>query len=202
MAIGALVPAAIMSIAAANLFTRNIYVDFIKPNATAKQQTDVSKWVSLLVKFGALAFVLGLDATSAINFQLLGGVLILQTFPAIVGGLYTRYFHRWALLLGWAAGIGYGAVVAWQQSSAAQHHFASQVALIPWTHQKAYIAVTALVVNLVVLVVSNLVLRAVKAPAGVDATAPADYDHDREHEEPLDVAAKADPEPEPEIALD
>ena len=84
VAIGALVPAAIMSIAAANLFTRNIFVDFIKPDATPHQQTQVSKTVSLLVKFGALAFVLGLDATSAINFQLLGGVLILQTFPAIV----------------------------------------------------------------------------------------------------------------------
>ncbi len=187
--IGALVPAAIMSIAAANLFTRNIYVDFIKPDATAKQQTNVSKGVSLLVKFGALAFVLGLDATSAINFQLLGGVLILQTFPAIVFGLYTRYFHRWALLLGWAAGIVYGSVVAWQQSSATQHHFASQVALVPWTHQKAYIAVTALVVNLVVLLVTNLVLRAVKAPAGVDETAAADYDHDVEHEEPIVIAA-------------
>ena len=191
--IGALVPAAIMSIAAANLFTRNIYVDFIRPNATPQNQTAVSKWVSLLVKFGALAFVLGLDATSAINFQLLGGVLILQTFPAIVGGLYTRYFHRWALLLGWAAGIAYGAVVAWQQSSATQHHFASQVALIPWTHQKAYIAVTALVVNLVVLVVSNLVLRAVKAPAGVDATSPSDYDHDVEHEQTPEVTATPEP---------
>jgi solute:Na+ symporter, SSS family len=191
--IGALVPAAIMSIAAANLFTRNIYVDFIRPNATPQNQTAVSKWVSLLVKFGALAFVLGLDATSAINFQLLGGVLILQTFPAIVGGLYTRYFHRWALLLGWAAGIVYGAVVAWQQSSATQHHFASQVALIPWTHQKAYIAVTALVVNLVVLVVSNLVLRAVKAPAGVDATSPSDYDHDVEYEETPEVTAQPEP---------
>ncbi|MBR7829095.1 sodium:solute symporter family protein [Actinospica sp. MGRD01-02] len=188
--IGALVPAAIMSIAAANLFTRNIYVDFVNPAATDSQQTNVSKWVSLLVKFGALAFVLGLDATSAINFQLLGGVLILQTFPAIVGGLYTRYFHRWALLLGWAAGIVYGTVVAWQQSSATQHHFASQVALIPWTHQKAYIAVTALVVNLVVLVVSNLVLRAIKAPAGVDATSPADYDHDSDLEQTASVTTE------------
>ena len=152
-----------------------------------------ARWESpattLLVKFGALAFVLGLDATSAINFQLLGGVLILQTFPAIVGGLYTRYFHRWALLAGWAAGIVYGSVVAWQQSSATQHHFAGQVALIPWTHQKAYIAVTALAVNLLVLVVANFVLRAVKAPAGVDATSPADYDHDVEPDEPLEVVA-------------
>ena len=180
VAIGALVPAAIMSIAAANLFTRNVWVEYVRPNATPQQQTRVSQLASLVVKFGALAFVLGLDATSAINFQLLGGVLILQTFPAIVFGLYTRYFHRWSLLLGWAAGIGYGAVVAWNQSSATQHHFASQVALVPWTHQKSYIAATALVVNLVVMLVANFVLRAVKAAAGTDETAPTDYDYEEE----------------------
>jgi SSS family solute:Na+ symporter len=178
VAIGALVPAAIMSIAAANLFTRNVWLEFVKPDASPQEQTKVSQLVSLLVKFGALAFVLGLDATSAINFQLLGGVLILQTFPAIVFGLYTRYFHRWALLAGWAGGIGYGTVVAWQQHSAAQHHFASQVALIPWTQQKSYIAVSALVVNILVTLVVNLILKAAKAPAGADATSPADYRHE------------------------
>jgi solute:Na+ symporter, SSS family len=175
IAIGALVPAAIMSIAAANLFTRNVWVDFIRPGADAAEQTRIAKIISLLVKLGALIFVLALDRTSAINFQLLGGVLILQTFPAIVFGLYTRYFHRWALLAGWAAGIGYGGIVAFQQTSATQSHFGSQVALIPWTHQKAYIALTAFVLNIVVVVVANLVLRAVRAPAGTDATSPADY---------------------------
>jgi SSS family solute:Na+ symporter len=188
VAIGALVPAAIMSIAAANLFTRNVWVDFVRPQASPQEQTQVSQLVSLLVKFGALAFVLGLDATSAINFQLLGGVLILQTFPAIVFGLYTRYFHRWALLLGWAAGIVYGALVAWWQTSPTQHHFGSQVALIPWTHQKAYIAVTALVVNLVVLIVTNVVLKLVKAPAGSDATTEADYEYEEVEPEAPQVA--------------
>nr|WP_312886885.1 sodium:solute symporter family protein [Actinocrinis puniceicyclus] len=176
VAIGALVPAAIMSIAAANLFTRNVWVDFVRPGASPQEQTQVSQLASLVVKFGALIFVLSLDKTTAINFQLLGGVLILQTFPAIVFGLYTRYFHRWALLLGWAAGIVYGTLVAWWQSSPTQKHFGSQVATIPWTHQKAYIAVTALVVNLVVLVVANFVLKAVRAPAGTDATAAEDYE--------------------------
>src|SRR5689334_17215654 len=46
--IGALVPAAIMSIAAANLFTRNIYKDLIKPDATPAQETRVSKIASLV----------------------------------------------------------------------------------------------------------------------------------------------------------
>ncbi|HEY1621980.1 MAG TPA: sodium:solute symporter, partial [Streptosporangiaceae bacterium] len=100
--IGALVPAAIMSIAAANLFTRNVYREFFHRNASPAHETRVAQWVSLIVKAGALVFVLALSKTFSINLQLLGGVWILQTFPAIVGGLYTRWLHRWALLLGWA----------------------------------------------------------------------------------------------------
>ena len=67
------------------------------------EEAQVSKVVSLIVKLGALLFVFFLDRTAAINFQLLGGIWILQTLPAVVIGLYTRWFHRWALLLGWAA---------------------------------------------------------------------------------------------------
>ena len=102
--IGALVPAAIMAIAAANLFTRNIFKEFFKPDATPRLQTQVSQWVSLLVKVGALLFALTLPKTFSINLQLLGGIWILQTFPALVGGLFTRWFHRYALLAGWLAG--------------------------------------------------------------------------------------------------
>ena len=45
--IGALVPAAIMSIAAANLFTRNIFKEFFHPEASPRLQTRVSQWASL-----------------------------------------------------------------------------------------------------------------------------------------------------------
>src|SRR5205823_8197224 len=83
VAIGALVPAAIMSIAAANTFTRNIYREWIKPHASHADEARVSKLVSLVVKAFALVFVLTLDKQNAINFQLLGGIWILQTFPAI-----------------------------------------------------------------------------------------------------------------------
>jgi len=175
IAIGALVPAAIMSIAAANLFTRNVYKEFLVRNATPHQEATVSKVTSLVVKFGALIFVLALDKQNAINLQLLGGVWILQTFVAIVAGLYTRWLHRWALLAGWAVGMIYGTVAAYHQSSPATKHFGGSLATFPFTHTKVYIALSALVLNIVVAVVLTAVLRAVKAPAGVDHTVDEDY---------------------------
>jgi SSS family solute:Na+ symporter len=176
--IGALVPAAIMSIAAANLFTRNIYKDFIKPDATPKQETAVSKIVSLLVKVGALVFVLTMDKTVAINFQLLGGIWILQTFPALVGGLFTRWFHRWALLAGWAVGMVYGTLAAYGVASPTQKHFGGSAKEIPGIGEIGYIGLTAFVLNVVVTVVLTVVLKAAKAPEGVDETSPDDYTAD------------------------
>ena len=192
--IGALVPAAIMSIAAANLFTRNIYREFIKRDATPKHEAQVGKIVSLIVKFGALVFALGLDRQNAINFQLLGGVWILQTIVSIVAGLYTRWFHRWALLAGWAVGMVYGTVVAYQQQVPnakirlvdgepvttvdGMRHFGASIAYFPFTHQKVYIAVTALLLNVIVAAVLTVVLRAIKAPAGVDETSADQYHAD------------------------
>src|SRR5436190_9183951 len=58
IAIGALVPAAIMSIAAANLFTRNVWGAFIDKDATPAREAAVAKIVSLLVKVGALLIIL------------------------------------------------------------------------------------------------------------------------------------------------
>ncbi|MFJ9849768.1 monocarboxylate uptake permease MctP [Streptomyces sp. NPDC101150] len=176
--IGALVPAAIMSIAAANLFTRNVYKDFLKPDATAEQEHKVAKLVSLLVKVGALVFVLTMDKTVAINFQLLGGIWILQTMPSLVGGLFTRWFHRWALLAGWAAGMLYGTLAAYGVASPTQKHFGGSSAEIPGIGEIGYIGLTAFVLNVVVSVVGTFALKAVKAPEGVDETSPADYTAD------------------------
>jgi solute:Na+ symporter, SSS family len=176
IAIGALVPAAIMSIAAANLFTRNIYRDFIKPNATNAEEARVSKVVSLVVKLGALVFVFTLDKTLALNFQLLGGVWILQTFPAIVFGLYTRWFHRWALLGGWAVAMVYGTITAYQQiNPATGKHFGSSVGAIDVIGKSGYIALTAFVINVIVAAVLTVVLNALKAPTGTDVTRATDY---------------------------
>jgi len=179
IAIGALVPAAIMAIAAANLFTRNIYREWYKPSATPAQEAKVGKVVSLVVKFVALVFVLTMDKQNAINFQLLGGIWILQTFPAIVFGLYTRWFHRWALIAGWAVGMIYGTVAAYNvvkpTPGGGTQHFAGSVALIPVLAQLGYIALTAFVINVIVAAAATFVLLALKTPAGLDTTIKGDY---------------------------
>jgi SSS family solute:Na+ symporter len=179
IAIGALVPAAIMSIAAANLFTRNIYRDFIKPQATPRQEANVSKIASLVVKFGALIFVIAMDQSAAINMQLLGGIWILQTFPAIVAGLYTRWFHRWALFVGWAAGILYGTIAAYNVvNPVTKANFGGSIAAIPGTDVQVYIAIVAFAINLIVAAVLSVVFRAMKLPDGKDITRHSDYGAD------------------------
>ncbi len=191
IAIGALVPSAIMSIAAANLFTRNVYKEFINKDASHRQEAKVSKVTSLVVKFGALLFVLGLDKQNAINMQLLGGVWILQTFLAIVAGLFTRWFHKWALLAGWAVGMVYGTVTAYNVTvpnvvttlvdgvatpvAHGTRHFGGSLAAFPFTDTKVYIALTALLLNVIVAVALTLVMRALNTPSGSDSTTPADY---------------------------
>src|SRR3954469_18244888 len=105
---GALVPAGIMSIAAANLFTRNIYKEYLKRDATPAQEAAVSKIASLVVKVGAVLVILLISPQFSIDLQLIGGVIILQTLPAVAIALYTRWLHRWGLVAGWVAGMALG----------------------------------------------------------------------------------------------
>lgn len=192
VAIGALVPAAIMSIAAANTFTRNIYRDWIKPDATHAQEAKVGKLVSLLVKAFALVFVLTLDKQNAINFQLLGGIWILQTLPSIVFGLYTRWFHRWALLGGWAVGMVYGTIAAYNViNPTTKGHFGGSLAMIPMLGKMGYIAMTAFVINLIIAIVATLILRGLKVDPGRDDTIKGDY-----------FADAGDPRVEKNLAMD
>ena len=104
----------------------------------------MAKWVSLIVKFGALIFIVFVPLQYAIQLQLLGGVWIIQTMPAVLIGLYTRWFNAWALLIGWAAGTFAGTYMA------ASVNFASTYSLTigGWTFP-GYIALYALILNLV-----------------------------------------------------
>jgi SSS family solute:Na+ symporter len=109
---GALVPAAIMSIAAASLYTRNIHREFIQRTPSDQQELRVAKWAAFIITACALMFILFLPTQYAIYLQLLGGIWIIQTLPAVIFGAYTRWFHERALLVGWAAGMVLGTAMA------------------------------------------------------------------------------------------
>jgi solute:Na+ symporter, SSS family len=119
IAIGALVPAAIMSIACANLFTRNLYKEFLHPNCSDADEARVAKIVSLVVKIGAVVFILAIPQAYAIQLQLLGGIWIIQLLPPILLGLYSRGFNALALLIGWVVGTAIGTTMAATQGFAA-----------------------------------------------------------------------------------
>ncbi|MFD8559255.1 monocarboxylate uptake permease MctP [Streptosporangium canum] len=179
--IGALVPAAIMSIAAANLFTRNIYKEYLKPDASDADEARVSKITSLLVKVGAVLCILFLDTGFSIDLQLIGGVIILQTLPSVALGLYTRWFHRVGLIAGWAGGMAAGMLLLYNIGNpvTGKLHFAGSAfpleKLGPDTKMTIYAGVLALAVNLIVAAAGTLIARGAKASEGDDATRPDHY---------------------------
>jgi len=167
--IGALVPAAIMSIAAANLYTRNIHREFINGAPTDRQEAQMAKWVSLIVKFGALVFIVFVPSKYAIYLQLLGGIWIIQTLPAVMLGVYTRWFNDWALLIGWAAGIVTGTAMFIAANLTPTYALAIGHLTFP-----GYAALYAVIVNLVVTVVLTLLFTPLRS-GSADETAAAEY---------------------------
>jgi solute:Na+ symporter, SSS family len=170
IAIGALVPASIMSIAAANLFTRNIWRQYVRPNMSDRDESQVAKLVSLVVKAGALFFIVFLPTQYAINLQLLGGVWIIQCLPAVVVGLYSRWLHRWALLAGWALGMLAGTAMAVSQNFVSVYPLRIGDMTIP-----GYAALWSVIPNFAVAIVGTLVLNAASVATGADETTAVDY---------------------------
>jgi solute:Na+ symporter, SSS family len=188
LAIGALVPASVMSIGAANVFTRSIYREFIRPDATPGQEARVSRNASLLVKLGAIAVVLLINPQFAVNLQLMGGVIILQLFPAVGLGLFTNWFHRRALVAGLVAGLVSGIFMLYQIPSVGangkitSHHFGgsswSLAHLGLTTRLAVYAGLAALVVNLAVAAAGTLICHRRGVTSGPDRTDPSDYTAD------------------------
>ncbi|MEV0050214.1 sodium:solute symporter [Saccharopolyspora shandongensis] len=146
LVVAALVPAAVMSIGAATLFARNVYVEYLNPAATSEQEACVARSMSLLVKVGALAFALGFHNTNAIQLHLLGAVWVLQTLPALLLGLLPATPGRTALLAGWLTGmLGGTAMVTWG-------HFAPTVTVhFGDLHLTLFAGLLALAANLAVV---------------------------------------------------
>ena len=170
--VGALVPAAIMSISCGNLFTRNIYKEFIAPDCTPATESKVAKMMSLATKLFALFFVVALQSSYAINLQLLGGIWICQTLPSVMLALYTpRQLHPTGLLLGWLAGMVMGTWMAvalnFKGAVYALHLFGLTI--------PCYAALIALAINIVIAYGVSFVLNALSMARSTDETLAEDY---------------------------
>lgn len=170
IAIGALVPAAVMAIACGTLFTRNIWREYVQPGLDRRQEARLAKLASLLLKLAAVGFVIFGDQTYAINLQLLGGIWILQTFPAVIFGLYRSRLHPKALGAGWVLGMLLGTAMAWKmglRTSVYPLHLGGLTVA-------AYAALDALLVNVAAAVLLTPVCRRLGGDYR-DETGPADY---------------------------
>ncbi|HYY27930.1 MAG TPA: sodium:solute symporter [Chthoniobacterales bacterium] len=157
IAIGALVPAAIMSIGAANLFTRTIWKTLINPRLDPGAEGFIAKIVSLGVKVGALIFIVFLPTRYAIDLQLLGGVWILQTFPAIVFGLFRTRLAANGLIAGWFVGMAIGTSMA----EAMQLRPVFPLTIGDQTYT-IYIGLIALIANVVVSLALSATLNTIR----------------------------------------
>jgi solute:Na+ symporter, SSS family len=156
--IGALVPAAIMCIGAANLFASNVFREFSAQRSPV--ETRVAKVLTVAIAAFALLFVFFVPVPFAIDFQLLGGALMLQIFPAFVLGLWTRWFHPQALLAGWAFGLLASCAMAYDSG------FTSNFTLrLMGGSLTGFIAFYALLLNLLVSTALTLLLRTARKAA-------------------------------------
>jgi SSS family solute:Na+ symporter len=193
LAIAALIPAAIMSIAAANLFTRSIYCEFIRPRARAEEEARVGQWASLGVKLGAVAVLFLIRPEYTADLQSIGGVIILQTLPAVFFGLWTGWFHRWAVVGGMLGGLALSVymlyltpAVAADGKTITQAHYGSANFPLILAHINSplviYTGVITLVFNLGIVIVGTAVFKLVRVPANVDLTRKTDYEADADDE--------------------
>lgn len=168
--IGALVPAAIMAIGAANLFASNILTTFVSRRDRPRSEAGTARYLSLVVLLGALIVAIAIKPVYAIDFQLLGGAWILQIFPAVVLGLYSRRFHPHGLLLGWFCGMLAATLMALTT------HFAPIYPLrIGGATLSGAIVMYSLLLNLGVTYASTWVFDAIKIDRGLDFTTAGDY---------------------------
>ncbi len=158
--IGGLVPASIMAISQANLLTRNVIKPFV-PNMDPKTETKLAKYFSIVFKFIALGFIFLVSATYSLQLQLVGGVIILQTLPAIFLAMYTKLLRKWSIGIGWAAGMILGIALLVYSNFYQFKYSALQTTFFKFITQPnspfsfLYIGLLALLLNLLIAVVGS-----------------------------------------------
>ncbi len=171
ISIGALVPASVMSIAAANLFSRNLWHDLLRPGSGRNQEATVAKIASLAVKFAALVFILAVPTKYVLYYQTAGGVWIVQTLPAVFLALFIKWLDKWATLLGMLVGLIWGtyllAKVAFKTSFYSFNIFGH--------HSVLYIGIPTLVINVAIVLVGTLISRAARSGSALGALREEDF---------------------------
>jgi Na+/proline symporter len=149
--IGSMVPAGLQSLGAANLITRNIYLDFINRRANERQQVFWGRVAVFIMIVASLIFAL-VPAASGLIFYLLtfSYAWLLQTLPAIILSMYWYDLDKYSVAAGWAVGTGlvtYGLVTVKFSSS-----------LLPWFYYM-YVGLLGLIVNLAVMLIVYAVVK-------------------------------------------
>jgi SSS family solute:Na+ symporter len=120
---------------------------------------------------GAVAFILIIPNTFAVQLQLLGGMWIIQTFPSIAFSVFTRFFNGWALLIGWAVGICTATyLVSLNHFIASIYPFHIFGYVVP-----SYIAFATVLLNAAVAAVLSVVFNATASDRARDETNAAEY---------------------------
>ena len=186
--IGALVPAAIMSIAAANLWTRNIYKEYLNQRCHPETGSQAGEMgvPGGQVRCGRVhpvhrSAVLHRPATHRRSDH-----------PADAARSSHRPLHPVAALLGadrrlgGRSGLGALPALDHPESGDGSKHFGGsalqlgKLSIFGWhpfsgSPTQIYVGIVALVANLVVVAVVTLILRAVKVQDGADDTIGHDY---------------------------
>jgi SSS family solute:Na+ symporter len=186
----ALVPAAVLAIGAANLWARSIYRYYLRRTATPEQESRQARIAAAVALAAGLVLAVALDPKFAYELQLIGGVAILQTLPAVLIPLYGRWLHVYGLVLGWFAGIGCAGYLLYGivdpdtgRRFAGTAYPLSELRVLgsqPFSDSTltVYVGLVALVANLAVTVLVTLVVRAVRIRNGRDETRAPDYEAD------------------------
>jgi len=132
-------------------------------------------------------------AQNVINFQLLGGVWILQTLLPVFLGLYTNWFNRWALLIGWFGGMITGTLMEFSGILSGKATALTNVYMLSLGGFSIQIfsGFAALILNVVLALLLTPLFEAIGARRGIDVTKASDYDEEVAPVEPVEHGREA-----------
>lgn len=104
-ALTAMVPAAIQTMTAATLFSKNVYRPAFNPRMTDEQTGRLAKLMVVVIIFAAVISAI-VTRTTLVSLLLLGYAGVTQFFPGVVFGLFSVRANARAITTGLLVGIG------------------------------------------------------------------------------------------------